>query len=127
MPRRSAASLTVVPFKPGARAKISPTAALSKNEKALFASTVADHPHLRAADAACLTAYVQMMVKAFALAKKDDAPSINALNKVSRLASMWATKLRLTVQSQVLPDAAGRARQNAQPTSYYDTMGDGND
>ena len=123
MPRRSQASLIVVPFKPGAKAKVSPTAPLNKNEKALFASTISTHAHLRAADAACLTAFVQAMCKAYALAKKTDAQSVASFEKVSRIAAMWATKLRITTQSQVLPDMAGRKR-DATPTSYYSRMDD---
>ncbi len=120
MPRQSVASLTVVPFKASrARARISPTAPLNKNEKALFAFTVASHGHLRAADAACLTAFVQAICKAYALARKTDAQSIASFEKVSRIAAMWAVKLRVTTQSQVLPDMAGRKRDNPTPVSYY--------
>jgi hypothetical protein len=124
MPRRSAASFTVVPFKATpAKAKLSPTVPLNKTEKALFASTVASHAHLRPADAACLTAFAQAMCNVYALAKKKDAASIASFEKVSRIAAMWATKLRITTQSQVLPDMAGRKR-DATPTSYYSRMDD---
>jgi hypothetical protein len=118
MPRRSAAaSLTILPFK--ARAKLTPTAPLNKAERALFVATVSVHPHLRPADAACLTAFAQAMCNAYALSKKNDAQSISSWEKVSRVAAMWAVKLRITTQSQVLPDMAGRKRANASE-SYYD-------
>ena len=126
MPRRSAASFSVVPFKTPAKAKISPTAPLNKSEKALFASSVAAHAHLRPADAACLTAFVQAMCNVYTLAKKKDAASIASFEKVSRIAAMWATKLRITTQSQVLPDMAGRKR-NQSSGSYYDTMDQSDD
>lgn len=117
MPRRSAASLTVVPFK--AQMRLTPTVPLNKAERALFVATVSTHPHLRPADAACLTAFAQAMCKAYALSKKNDAQAIAAWEKVSRVAAMWAVKLRITTQSQVLPDMAGRKRASAS-TSYYD-------
>jgi hypothetical protein len=120
MPRKSIASLIVVPFKTTpAKSKFAPTAPLNKAEKALWVASVNSHGHLRPADAACLTAFCQAMCNVYALAKKKDATSIASFEKVSRIAAMWATKLRITTQSQVLPDMAGRKR-NQQSSSYYD-------
>ena len=124
MPRRSAAaSLTVVPFKE--RTKLTPTVPLNKAERALFVATASAHPHLRPGDAACLTAFAQAMCSAYALARKKDAQSIASWEKVSRVAAMWAVKLRITTQSQVLPDMAGRKRTNPSASYYDQDHGDG--
>jgi hypothetical protein len=59
------------------------------------------------------------MVKCYALAKKSDAQAIASFAKLSRIAAMWAVKLRITTQSQVLPDMASHNRKSASP-SYDD-------
>jgi hypothetical protein len=106
--------LTVVPLDVQPL-RISPPAELTKAQRAIFASIAANNAHLRPADSVMLGLFVQAVTKSQSLAKKSDAASIASWEKTSRVAAMWATKLRLTVQSQVLPDAAGRKR-DAQPT-----------
>lgn len=127
MPRRSAASLSVVPFAAKSpRPKLTPPIALTKEQRSLFTSTAASNAHLRECDSPQLAAYVQALTKCYALAKKSDAQSISSYEKVSRIAAMWAVKLRITVQSQVLPDFAGRKRNvvNSQRRVPWDRTGE---
>ena len=85
------------------------------------------NPHLREADGGLLTAYAQTLAKTFRLAKKDDGPSIKGWKEAARAALAYARALRVETLSQVHPEKAGRARQNRQSQSYYDTMMDQGD
>lgn len=81
------------------------------------------NPHLRLADVALLAAYAQAMTKTYRLARQSDPASVSSWEKSARMAMSLATKLRVTAQSQVHPETAGRKRQQL-PPSYYDVMGD---
>lgn len=78
----------------------------------MFLSLAAAHTHLRPGDASALAMYCQAVTKTYALAKRNDLDTVKAWNLASRNAAMWSVKLRISVQSQVLPDAAGRKRMN---------------
>ena len=75
-----------MPFK--AKTKITPTAPLNKSENAPLRFHSCQPRAFATVDAACLTAFVQAMVKCYALAKKSDAQSIASFEKVSRIAAM---------------------------------------
>ena len=126
MPKRgrpSASSLNVVPLGvPASRPKLSPPSLLTKGERSLFAETTSTNPHLRAADAPLLAAYVQALSKTFRLARRSDPASVAAWEKSARVSISLATKLRITAQSQVHPESAGRQRKNFSPPSFYETQ-----
>jgi uncharacterized protein len=112
-------SLNVVALNPTAtRPRLTAPSMLTKAEAKLFVETVAANRHLRAADTAMLAAYAQAMIKTFRLARQSDTAS---WEKSARVAMALATKLRITAQSQVHPESAGRKRQ-MMPPSYYETM-----
>jgi hypothetical protein len=121
MQRGRKPSLTVVANQLiGARPRLIAPAILTKPEAALFAETAAANPHLRPADGALLAAYAQALVKTYKLARQSDTA---AWERTARVALTLATKLRITTQSQVHPETAGRKRQPL-PPSYYETMED---
>lgn len=67
-------SLKVVSFAPHARrSAITPIAPLTKAERTIFDSMVAQHPHLSPGDAVLLTVFAQTAVQTTKLAKGRDA------------------------------------------------------
>jgi hypothetical protein len=99
------------------RSRLTAPSLLTKAEAKFFVEVAAVNPHLRPADAPLLAAFAQAMVKTYRLARQSD---ISAWEKSARVAMALATKLRITAQSQVHPEAAGRKRPHTLP-SYYET------
>jgi hypothetical protein len=117
-------TLTVVPLDlTGARPRLTAPSILTKGERALFAEVAAINPHLRPADVPLLAAYAQALTKVYKLARQSDAA---AWERTARMALALARSLRITSQSQVHPETAGRKRQIQQP-SFYETMETGDE
>jgi hypothetical protein len=116
--RKSVASSLVIAFDAAkTRPRLTPPSLLAKAERELFIETANLNPHLRAADAAFLAAYVQALAKTYKLARLTDAASVASWEKTSRVMMSMATKPRITSQAQTNPLTAGRARNNQQPVS----------
>lgn len=113
--RKSAASLNIVRL-PVERSKVmAPPRKLSQEEADVFARTARLNPHLTEADADQLAAYAQAAAKAARLAKRDDGPSVKAWEITLRAMLLTARSLRITNQSKVHPEHAGRASESARP------------
>lgn len=102
-------------------------ASLNAVEKALFNEAVETNPHLTSGDIQLLASYVMAKAKSDKLARKTDVASIKSWEMVSRVMISLAVKLRCTSHSQVHPERAGRARQNALPLSRMQQFLDDND
>ena len=114
--RKSAESLLTVvsPGTTGLRPRLSPMAALTKDEQAIFTLVIGQNPHLTVTDAPLLTAFAQASAKAYKLVKKDDT---RAWERACRVQAMLATKLRLTPQSSASGKVIGRLRRDGAPLS----------
>jgi hypothetical protein len=111
MPRRSAASLTVLPVTPRSP-RPTPPSFLSKIETALFAEAAAASGHLTKADTPMLACWAQTMAKAHRLARTSDTA---AWERAVKLAMSLSRALRLTPQATVRPETAWRRRNNPPP------------
>src|SRR6478672_9558846 len=119
MQRGRKPTLTVVPTElTGARPRLTAPSILTKLERDLFADVAAINPHLRPADVPLLAAYAQALHMTYKLARQSDTA---AWERSARVAMALARSLRITTQSQVHPETAGRKRQTQQP-SFYETM-----
>jgi phage terminase small subunit len=116
--RKSAALLTF-PAVDGSRPRITAPASLTKSERSLFAQLAADAGHLAQSDAPLLASYVQAVLLSRRAGR--DPGSIDAWEKVTRVMTSLATKLRLTPQARTDPKTVGRRQAEA---SYYDRMDD---
>jgi hypothetical protein len=138
MPRRSAASLTLVhPRITGRDPRLSPPATLGTAEKRLFISIVGSCPaaHFRPSDQPLLCQYVMACVAAEHAAAKlaetggpVSGGEVNPWHRVHeravRLMSILAMRLRLTPSSRMRPETVHRRAGYSGPPSYYD-MQDG--
>jgi hypothetical protein len=137
MPRRSAASLTLVhPNVTGRDPRLSPPSTVSAAEKRLFISIVGSCPaaHFRPSDQPLLVQYVMACVAAEHAAAKlvetggpVSGGEVNPWHRVHeravRLMSVLAMRLRLSPASRLKPEMVHR-RAGYHPPSYYDTMAD---
>ena len=112
VPRRSAASLSVVPIDV-ARPALRPPESLSEAERSLFVELASHASHLRSGDAELLASLAQAIVLARRLAH--DPTKVAEWEKVVRAQAMLSTKLRLTAQSRT--DSRGAGRQQQTPGS----------
>jgi hypothetical protein len=125
--RKPKPSLTVVPLDVTiVRPRLTAPSILTKGERALFAEAAAINLHLRPADTPLLALYVQALAKTYRLARQSDAAAVAAWEKSARTTMALARSLRITTQSQVHPEFAGRKRQIQQP-SFYETMETGDE
>jgi phage terminase small subunit len=132
MPRKSAASLSVVPNVDGQPNRIRPRADVPASLRQIINDLVASVPpeHFRSGDAALLEQYAQAIAlarQAYAeLEKKGPvingraSPWIAVLEKTHRSAVALAARLRLSPQSRIDPKTVGR--KAGPPPSYYDQM-----
>jgi hypothetical protein len=65
-----------------------------------------------------ISCYCQALVKSYRLTKHGD---LRDWEKCVRIATMIATKLRVTQQSVASPQVIARRKLNQQPPSVYDT------
>jgi hypothetical protein len=130
MPRRSAASLSVVPIA-NHRHRIEPPSGLSAAERDLFQKLVAQCPpaQFSPSDAPLLVAYVQAVLLsrwAFKEAAEDSA-LLPTWERACKTMAVLATKLRLCPHSRADPKTVGRRAQSHQPSAYDLVMGNGDD
>lgn len=109
----------IVALAPRSGPRLRPPSSLNAAEKALFNEAVQSNPHLAAGDVQLLASYVMAKSKSDKLVRKTDQASIKNWELVSRVMISLAVKLRITSHSQTHPEKAGRARQNHQAVSYY--------
>lgn len=140
MPRKSAASLTVLhPRIDGRVSRLSPPSHLSAAEKRLFIAIVGSctAAHFRPSDQPLLVEYVITAVASeharSQLAKTGGPVSDGEINpwfkvheKLVRRMAVLAMRLRLTPSSRMRPETAQR-RAGYQRPSYYDDMEAGDD
>ena len=112
MPRRSSASLSVVPIDV-ARAPLRPPVSLSEAECLLFVELASHATHLKSADAPLLASLAQAIILSRRLAH--DPTKVAEWEKTIRAQAMLSTKLRLTPQSRT--DSRGAGRQQPTPGS----------
>jgi phage terminase small subunit len=110
--RKSAAANLVTPDLTGTRSRLTAPEYLSTEEEALFDEIVAvsDRQHLVLTDVPLLVCYVQSYIKARALVSDPD--KIREWEKTVRTMTMLARSLRLTPQSRVHPEKAGRSARD---------------
>ena len=108
MPRRSAASLSVVPIDV-ARPALRPPESLSEAERSLFVELASHATHLKSADAPLLASLAQAIILSRRLAR--DPAKVAEWEKAVRTQAMLSTKLRMTPQSRTDSRAAGRQQQ----------------
>jgi hypothetical protein len=137
MPRRSAASLTLVhPNVSGRVPRLSPPSILGTAEKRLFTSITNSCPatHFRPSDQPLLVQYVQAVCLAEQAAGKmaetggpvhdgEINPWFRVHERAVRMMSVLAMRLRLTPASRLRPETVHR-RAGYQPPSYYDMQDD---
>lgn len=111
MPRRSAASLSVVPLDVVHIERLQPPRGLAKRECEVFIEMSKHAGHLRPADAALLAALAQAIILSRRLAR--DPAKVAEWEKAVRTQAMLSTKLRMTPQSRVDARGAGRQQQGS--------------
>ena len=132
MPRKSAASLSVVSV--GAnRPSLTPRTGLTAECRAIFHELTAQVPadHFRPSDAALIEQYAQAVAlsrQAYAMLETEGPviagranPWVIVLEKAHRSSVALSTRLRLSPQHRTDPKTVGRAKHSA---SAYDLMGD---
>jgi hypothetical protein len=138
VPRRSAASLTVIhPRVNGRVPRLSPPSTLGTAERRLFIALVGSCPaaHFRESDQPLLCQYVMACVAAEHASSKlaetggpvggdgEINPWFKVHERAVRMMSVLAMRLRLTPSSRTRPETVAR-RAGYVPPSYYDTLGD---
>ena len=111
VPRRSAASLSVVPIDAARVARLHPPTSLTKVERSIFLELAANAPHLKAADAMLLASLAQATNLSRRTAR--DPSKAAVWERATRMQVALARSLRLTPQSRV--DARGAGRQQQSP------------
>ena len=91
----------------------------TKSERSLFTELAADAQHLVQADAPLLASYAQAVLLSRRAGR--DPGSIDAWERITRVMTNLATKLRLTPQARTDPKTVGRQQNTA---SYYDRTND---
>ena len=106
MPRRSAASLSVVSLDAARAARLRPPSSLTKVEQSIFSELAANAPHLRAADVMLLASLAQATNLSRRTAR--DPSKAAVWERATRMQMALSRSLRLTPQSRVDARAAGR-------------------
>ena len=119
MPRRSAASLSVVSIDAARVARLRPPSSLSKLERETFVELAAIASHLKPADVPTLASYAQCVVLCRKLGRNPDKADL--WQKMVRVQMALARSLRMTPQSRTDSRTAGR-RQADGPISHYEEM-----
>ena len=114
---RKSAELLTFPSIDDVRPRITPPLSLTKSERSLFVELAADAPHLVPADAPLLGAYCQAILLARRTGR--DPARVDVWERITRVMTTLATKLRLTPQSRSCPKSLARQQR---PASHYDRM-----
>jgi phage terminase small subunit len=134
MPRRSAASLAVVPIEPKrSRPRLAPSDGAPEDVAAIFRQLLASAPadHFKAGDAPLVEAYAQAISLARQSALEISAngpviggrpsPWIHCQEKAHRAIAALSMRLRLSPQHRADARSAGR-KANDPPMSIYESM-----
>ena len=113
MPRRSAASLSVVPIDAARVARLHPPSSLTKVEKSIFSELAANAAHLRAADVMLLASLAQAINLSRRTAR--DPSKAAVWERATRMQMALSRSLRLTPLSRTDSDSRTVGRQPQSP------------